>query len=36
MKKGYVWAYLTPQHSSLKAVVYDFAESRRNEHPKAF
>jgi len=36
LKKGYVWAYLTPQHSSLKAVVYDFAESRRNEHPKAF
>lgn len=36
LKKGYVWAYLTPQHSSLKAVVYDFTESRRNEHPKAF
>lgn len=36
LKKGYVWAYLTPQHNSLKAVVYDFAESRRNEHPKAF
>ncbi|MCC3306995.1 IS66 family transposase [Psychrobacter sanguinis] len=36
LKKGYVWAYLTPQQSSLKAVVYDFAESRRNEHPKAF
>ena len=35
-KLGYVWAYLTPQHSPLKAVVYDFAESRRNEHPKAF
>ncbi|MCD9150264.1 IS66 family transposase [Psychrobacter sanguinis] len=36
LKKGYVWAYLTAQQSSLKAVVYDFAESRRNEHPKAF
>ena len=35
-KQGYVWAYVTPQHSKLKAVVYDFAESRRNEHPKAF
>lgn len=36
LKKGYVWAYLTPQHSALKAVLYDFAQSRRNEHPKAF
>ena len=35
-KKGYVWAYLTPQHSPFKAVVYDFAISRRNEHPKDF
>lgn len=35
-KQGYVWAYVTPQHSKLKAVVYDFAESRRNEHPRAF
>ena len=35
-KQGYVWAYVTPQHSKLKAVVYDFAESRRNEHPKDF
>ena len=40
LKQGYVWAYLTPQHcqsyGGFKAVVYDFAESRRNEHPKAF
>ncbi len=36
LKKGYVWAYLTPQHGALKAVVYDFAQSRRNEHLKAF
>ena len=35
-KKGYVWAYLTPQHNPFKAVVYDFAISRRNEHPKDF
>ncbi len=35
-KQGYVWAYVTPQHNLLKAVVYDFAISRRNEHPKAF
>ena len=31
-----MWAYLTPQHSRFKAVVYDFAESRCNEHPKEF
>ena len=40
LKQGYVWAYLTPQHcqsyGGFRAVVYDFAESRRNEHPKAF
>lgn len=36
LRQGYVWAYLTPQHHPFRAVVYDFAESRRNEHPKAF
>ena len=39
-KQGYVWAYITPQHintpDGFKAVVYDFAESRRNEHPNTF
>ncbi|ECN3245999.1 transposase, partial [Salmonella enterica subsp. enterica serovar Kentucky] len=24
LKQGYVWAYVTPQHSPIKAVVYDF------------
>ena len=40
LKQGYVWAYATPQHSEafggFKAVVYDFAESRKNEHPRDF
>ena len=36
LKQGYVWAYVTPQHSSIKAVVYDFAQGRGSEHPNAF
>lgn len=36
LKQGYVWAYVTPQHSPIKAVVYDFAQGRGSEHPNAF
>jgi len=40
LKQGYVWAYVTPQHSEgfggFKAVVYDFAQGRGSEHPNAF
>jgi len=36
LKQGYVSAYVTPQHSSIKAVVYDFAQGRGSEHPNAF
>ena len=36
LKQGYVWAYVTPQHIPIKAVVYDFAQGRGSEHPNAF
>ena len=36
LKQGYVWAYVTLQHSPIKAVVYDFAQGRGSEHPNAF
>ena len=36
LKQGYVWAYVTPKHSPIKAVVYDFAQGRGSEHPNAF
>lgn len=36
LKQGYVWAYVTPQHSPIKAVVYDFAQGRGGEYPNAF
>ena len=36
LKQGYVWAYVTPQHSPIKAVVYDFAQGRGSEYPNAF
>ena len=36
LKQGYVWAYLTPQYSPIKAVVYDFAQGRGSEYPNAF
>lgn len=31
-----LWAYSTVQFSDLKAVIYDFAESRAGEHARAF
>ena len=36
LKQGYVWAYVTPKHSPIKAVVYDFAQGRGSEYPNAF
>lgn len=36
LKQGYVWAYVTPKHSPIKAVVYDFAQGRGGEYPNAF
>ena len=36
LKQGYVWAYVTPQHSPIKAVMYDFAQGRGSEYPNAF
>jgi transposase len=36
LKQGYVWAYVTPQHIPIKAVVYDFAQGRGSEYPNAF
>ena len=36
LKQGYVWAYVTPQHSPIKAVVYDFAQGRGSEYPNTF
>ncbi len=34
--RAYLWAYTPSQHESLKAVVYDFCESRAGSHAKAF
>ncbi len=34
--KAYLWAYSPGAFESLKAVVYDFAESRSGEHARAF
>lgn len=36
LKQGYLWAYVTPKHSPIKAVVYDFAQGRGSEYPNAF
>ncbi|OPH36056.1 IS66 family transposase [Moraxella atlantae] len=36
LKQGYVWAYVTPQHSPIKTVVYDFTQGRGSEYPNAF
>ena len=36
LKQGYVWAYVTPKHSPIKAVVYDFAQGRGSEYPNTF
>ena len=34
--RAYLWAYTATQYSSLRAVVYDFANSRAGEHARAF
>jgi transposase len=34
--RAYVWTYGSSEHDSLKAVVYDFAESRSGSHARAF
>lgn len=34
--RAYLWAYATTQYCSLKAVIYDFADSRAGEHARAF
>ncbi len=34
--RAYVWAYGTTQYAPLKAVVYDFAESRAGKHARRF
>jgi transposase len=34
--RAYLWAWATTQYSPLKAVVYEFTESRAGEHARAF
>jgi hypothetical protein len=34
--RAYLWAYTPTQFSDLRAVVYDFADSRAGEHARAF
>ncbi|MGF6923395.1 transposase [Paraburkholderia sp. 40] len=34
--RAYLWAYCTTRFSDLKAVVYDFADSRAGEHARTF
>ena len=34
--RAYVWTYGTTSYDSLKAVIYDFAESRAGEHARRF
>jgi transposase len=34
--RAYLWAYGTTEHDALKAVVYDFADSRAGEHARRF
>ena len=34
--RAYIWSYSSTQFDSLRAVVYDFADSRAAAHPKAF
>ncbi|MGC3030612.1 IS66 family transposase, partial [Burkholderia sp. DN3021] len=34
--RAYLWAYSTTQFTDLKAVIYDFADSRAGEHARAF
>ena len=34
--RAYLWAYTPTHYSALRAVVYDFADSRAGEHARAF
>jgi transposase len=34
--RSYLWAYLSGPHEALRAVVYDFADSRAGEHARQF
>jgi transposase len=34
--RSYLWAYATTQYSALKAVIYEFVDSRAGEHARAF
>ncbi|MEX3816744.1 transposase, partial [Paraburkholderia sp. BR13439] len=34
--RAYLWAYTPTHYSELRAVVYDFADSRAGEHARAF
>jgi transposase len=34
--RSYLWAYATAAHEGLKAVVYDFTDSRSGEHARVF
>jgi len=34
--RAYIWSYGSTQFDSMRAVVYDFADSRAAAHPKAF
>jgi transposase len=34
--RAYLWAYAVGRHEAIKAVVYDFCESRAGSHAKAF
>ena len=35
-QRAYVWAYATTQFADIRAVVYDFADSRAGEHARTF
>lgn len=36
MQRAYVWAYATTQFADMRAVIYEFADSRAGEHARAF
>jgi transposase len=35
-QRAYVWAYATTQFADMRAVIYEFADSRAGEHARAF
>ena len=34
--KGYVWTYASTQHNPVQAVIYDFQDSRSDQHAEEF